>query len=100
MQRKTTLYAIRDIIARDIIGPIHHFRHEAPAIRLFTDVAARQGTAINEHPGDYELIRLGHIDEEDDGHTLTITADFHVVLTGSQWLAAQSKAPTTSPTEH
>lgn len=79
------IIAIKDTLTNDIVGPLWLFRHDAPAIRQFGDIANTQGTAINLHIEDHELICLGTIDDD----TLTITPDNTTIITGTQWRAAQ-----------
>lgn len=76
------LYVIIDVIAQAIVqNVITISRHEAPMVRMFTDLLSGKGP-IAEHPADYQLVRVGYIDEN---HELTGCTPFQVVLTGAQW---------------
>jgi len=78
--------AIVDTLANDVVGPIQAFRHPAQAIRFFSDVAGDPQTMINKHVEDYQLIQFATL--EDD---LTFAVARDVIITGSQWKAAQQK---------
>lgn len=80
-----TIIAIIDTLANDILGPLQIFPHDAPAIRMFGDVALDNRTAVHAHVTDYELRAIGVL--EDD---LTVTPQHRVLITGQQWQAAQS----------
>lgn len=80
------IIAIIDTLAKDIIGPIQVFAHPAPAVRMFSDVANDNRTAIHNHVEDHELVMLGTLNED-----LTVTADYKVIITGAQWRAAQQE---------
>lgn len=82
------IYAIRDVVAQAFVGILHQFPHDAPAVRLFSDVARDEQTIIGKHPEDYELWCLGEL--QDDG---CIMPEVVVVLTGSAWKAAQAEGP-------
>jgi len=82
-----TVYAIRDVLAESLLGGLHLFITDAQAIRFFGDIAGDNQTAIARHPSDHELIKLGELDESTG--TIVAFVSPHVVITGSQWLAAQ-----------
>lgn len=82
------IYAIYDTVASQITGGLYFYKHEAAAVRFFSDVATMDKSQVSQHTADYELVRLGYITEDNK----TIVADYAVVLTGAKWLAAQ--APT------
>lgn len=84
---KAGLYAIVDTLAADILGntnAITLHKHEATAVRFFSDIAGTQGTLINQHPEDCELHRLGWLMEDN-----TVVPDHAVIITGKLWAAAQ-----------
>jgi len=81
---KKNLYAIVDRVAEDIIGGVHLYAHDAPAVRMFSDLHAADGTSIKKHPTDFDLVCLGTMDEKGG-----ITAEFRVVLTGAACAAAR-----------
>lgn len=86
------IYAVRDTVADDIIGGLHLFRHDAAAVRMFTDAINDKGTRLNAHPEDHELIKIGFIDES--GQYFGAADDevgFNgpdLVITGKQYLQA------------
>ena len=79
------LIAIVDRLAGDIVGPIQLFPHDAPAIRMFSDVCLDNRTAIAQHVEDHELVSLGQIDDSQ-----IVTPNRRVIITGAQWKAAQN----------
>lgn len=86
-----TIYAIRDRIANDLAGyfPLVCMRTDAQAVRYFSDSAQMgEKSAIAQHPGDYELIACGRI--EDDG-TITAWDNPKVIITGTALLATQTE---------
>jgi hypothetical protein len=89
------IIAIIDTITEDITGPLFLFRHEAPAIRQFGDIAATPNTALHAHIEDYNLVQLGVLDDE----TLEITPMRYTIITGEQWKAATEAANNNKETE-
>jgi hypothetical protein len=84
---KTSIYAIYDTRAAEIIGSILQLhKHDAVAIRSFAEVVTTKGTSINSSPDDYQLIRLGTLDTE-DGQLTDLGND--VVITARTVLSAQ-----------
>lgn len=89
------IYAIRDRLAQDIAGPeiykLMVFRTDTQAIRYFGDAIHSEKSMLSAHPGDYELIRSGSMD--DDGK---LTQEFNmrgvaeplVIITGDALVAA------------
>lgn len=75
------LYAVIDLIADDIVGLITLHRHEAAATRMFTDALSMKDSMLAQHPQDFELHRLGYLDDEHD-----LVANRTIVATGKQWL--------------
>lgn len=87
------IYALLDTVARDILGGLHIFRHDAAAVRWFCDLAANEKTAIAAHPTDYELVYIGEVRLDDEtGIPALIPAEPRTVLTGSQWQAMTNRA--------
>lgn len=80
------VFAIIDTVANDIVGPLWTMQHAAPAIRAFGDIATKPMTGIHEHPGDFQLVKLGHITDD-----LRLLPDFEIILTGDTWLASQQR---------
>lgn len=84
---KQGIYAIIDHLTNEIVGTfLHVMKHEAVAVRMFTDVATDPTTNISKHMADYSLVRLGWL--MDSGNmTPEITNELHVVLEGKTLLA-------------
>lgn len=80
------IYAIRDRVA-EAFGPLMTFPHDAPAIRAFSDVAVDPNTQVGRHPDDFELLELGVLD--DSASEIVSQVPARVVITGTQWRAAQ-----------
>lgn len=81
---RTGIYAILDTAADMYIGGLHLHKHEASAVRMFNDIAMLPDTIIGKHPEDFELIQLGHL--EDDNK---MSVEHMLVLTGKQWQQLQ-----------
>lgn len=90
MSNRKGIYTIVDTLAKAQVGPIQLFRHEAPAVRFFSDVAGMQDSQVNLHPSDYALVRLGWLEDE----TLEITPEMAVIIDGQTWAAAQQPKET------
>lgn len=90
------LYAIIDVIAQSIVQNIITIsRHEAPMVRMFTDLLSGKGP-IADHPADYQLVRLGYID---DNHQLQLLLDQEgdelrpqIILAGERWAKLHQQA--------
>lgn len=82
------IYAIYDKVAGQILGGLHFHKHEAAAIRFFSDVAAMANSQVGQHPADFELVKLGWITVDNK----TIVPDYSLVLSGEKWAAAQAPA--------
>nr|QXN72830.1 MAG: hypothetical protein [Microvirus sp.] len=87
MRSNGSLYAVRDTVAQLLVGGIQLHRHEAAAIRTFGDIATMKGSVVQMHPTDFELVRLGHLDDDNQ-----LVPDFAVIMTGAAWLATQAPA--------
>lgn len=75
------VYAIRDRVAGMLLGDVFHtFAHDAPAVRFFGDVIDQRGSIVNQHPRDFELVRLGNTTE--DGMTIIGESAPRIVITG------------------
>lgn len=84
------IYGIRDKVANAMIGTLWLIAHDAPAIRIFSDIASDPASMIAKHPEDFVLLRLGVIHYDDDAKIEpTIHADTDIVLDGAAWAAAQ-----------
>jgi hypothetical protein len=78
------IIAIVDNVAADLAGPLTLHGHDATAIRFFSDVATHPESQVGKHINDFDLVQLGFLTDE-----LEIVPDKRVILTGSQWAAAQ-----------
>lgn len=93
------IYAIRDRVAQEIVGlrmyTLMVFRTQEEAARYFADAINDQSSILNKHPGDYELIMVGHIIDDTgriDGNgepELIITGDTVIALQADQRLTIQ-----------
>lgn len=72
------LFAVYDTVAATIIGGIMLQPHDGPAIRIFRDALSQADGPLAKHPDDYQLLRLGDID--DDG---MITPRVELIANGS-----------------
>lgn len=81
---KGKLYAILDTLAGEITGGLYIHKHDAAAVRFFSDVASLQESMVGKHIADYQLICLGSLSENNQ-----ILSEYTIVLTGSAWAAAQ-----------
>lgn len=77
------LYAIRDNVASAIVGGVHVHAHDAPAIRMFSDVAASKGTQVEQHLADFDLIHIAQLDDESGCITDVGTNPPRIVLAGA-----------------
>lgn len=82
------IYGIFDTNAKAFLGGLQLFRHDAPAVRFFADVASDPQTMIARHPADYELLCLGRL--SDDPALIEGFETPQVVITGAAWKAAQA----------
>ncbi|AZL82689.1 nonstructural protein [Apis mellifera associated microvirus 11] len=90
------IYAIRDTVAQAIVaGAVFTERSDASASRMFADACLDERGLIGKHPGDFELIHLGDL-EEDTGK-ITTDGVFgyplpRVITTGASMVAARNAA--------
>lgn len=84
MNNNKGVYAIIDTKADDILGILHMHKHEAAAVRFFSDIALQKGSLIGAHPEDFVLVKVGQLT---DNHN--IEPCFRIVLEGAAWAAAQ-----------
>lgn len=59
-----SLYVIRDNVAKAAAGPVMSFAHDAVATRSFMDIAGDEKSSLVAHLEDYDLVRVGKLDEE------------------------------------
>lgn len=84
------IYGIWDKVAEDFIGGLYSlmvFPHDAPAVRMFNDVAGNPNTDIGKHVDDFELRFLGVLE---DG--VLHGENARVVITGTAFRQAQEAA--------
>lgn len=89
---RTGLYTVFDKVAGLVIGGVQLHRHEASAVRAFTDVCTMSGSIVSQHPSDFALVRLGWLVDADTPTMPTLEEDTAVVLDGETWSAAMYKA--------
>lgn len=91
-----SIYAIRDRLAQELVGLSMYllmcFRTDEQAARYFADAINDDKSILNKHPGDYELLRLGTINERGQ---IAVSADPQLILTGDTVIALQ-QPPTTN----
>lgn len=80
------LYAVFDTVANDLVGGVMLDTHDAPVIRLFREMATRDGSKIAVHAKDMQLISLGEINEN-----LEIKPHVQIIITGAK-IAQESEA--------
>lgn len=64
---KSRIYGFHDVKAQTYIGDttaLLVFKHDAVAMRTFTDLAMQKGSVFQSHPADYELHCIGEFDTE------------------------------------
>lgn len=94
---RTGIYAIYDTKAQLYVGGLQLHRHDAAAVRVFDDLARDNQTLIGRHPADFNLLLLGHL--EDDNCMTSNAEDLNdhehpVIMNGTQWAAInQPKQP-------
>lgn len=80
------LYMVRDIVGGQVIKPIIIVKHEAAAVRIFTDAMKDERTDLFQHPADYELLYLG--EQNDDTGEIAGLERPRAILTGRQYTLA------------
>lgn len=85
------VYGIRDNVAGMLIGGLYVHKHEAAAIRFFSEAAKQPDSMIGKYPADFDLVKIGYIDN--NGHIYSVDEQqvIHAVVTlsGASWAAAQ-----------
>lgn len=84
------IYAIYDNVAEEIIGGLHLHPHQAPAIRMFGDIAKLPNSQIGMHPQDFDLLLLGTLL---DDNSIEPSKRVVPIITGEAWSAAQQPKP-------
>lgn len=86
------LYVIRDNVAEAAAGPIMTLPNDAVATRTFGDIMADKQSMSNRHPEHYDLVCVGHFDDDACVVLQFASGVAQVVLTGAAWLAMQQPA--------
>lgn len=89
------IYGIFDRIAKELIGRQMYmlmcFRTDQEAARYFADAINDKSSMLNKHPGDYELVLLGHIEEDNlSAPLLTAENQYTIIITGDTLVALQA----------
>lgn len=88
------IYAIRDRLAKDLVGMQMYlllvFRTDQQAARYFADAVNDKTSMLNKHPADYELVRVGSIDEQ--GNIVPSDPFMNIIITGDALVAVQEPA--------
>lgn len=79
-----TLFCVFDNKANEMMGGVQIQKHDALAIRTFTDAIKHPESRLVLHPDDYELRKLGYINTE-SGQIDPQTPE--VVITAAQIIA-------------
>lgn len=82
---KKGLYVVYDLVASCCAGPVVQFAGDPAAGRFFVDLLGDRDTNVGKHPKDFELRRVGWIDDESS----MIEPTYHVVVSGEQWVNMQ-----------
>lgn len=56
------IFAVYDLVAQSISGPIMAFSAEPVAVRSFSDACLGAGSILASHPKDYHFVQLGTVD--------------------------------------
>lgn len=82
------LFAVWDNRAQTIIGLPFMQRHDAAAIRTFSDSFKDERSGLAAHPADFDLYSLGTIADDSP----TISADTRFIVNGATLMAASSNS--------
>lgn len=80
------VYGVIDTLSDMLIGPLVLLPHDAPAVRLFTDLLNERETVVAKHPKDHALVCFGYLTEANQ----LVGIEREVVLSGETWLATQT----------
>lgn len=82
------LYVVLDKVAETVMGQVLAFPNDTTAVRYFADVASQKDTIVAKHLTDYELRRIGSIDEATGQISACVNAKGELgtdlVVTGAQ----------------
>lgn len=79
-----SLYQVMDRVAQQPMGPLFASRHDAAAIRMFTDGLKDERTSLHQHPEDYALVHVGY--QETTSGKVEGLEEPRLVLSGKQWV--------------
>lgn len=85
----TRIYAIYDKKAQSIIGGLQLHKHDAAAIRLFSEYAKDPQTVLHKYLADFVLLHLGTLADgnEHEHPYIEHTHRDEIIITGIQLLA-------------
>lgn len=78
-----TAYAVWDNLARAFEGPLWLQRHDAAAVRFFTDLLTDQRSSMQKHPDNYDLYAVATLDESGLEPTAILHGDQAVAIPDS-----------------
>lgn len=90
------IYAIFDTVSQMIVGQLLLCRHDAQAVRAFSDIINdKQQNMLNQHPDDFQLLCLGTILENtDDAYTpVEVQPLTRAIIQGSTIAALKNDTP-------
>lgn len=106
------IYAVYDNVARARVGQLMVANRDEPIVRMFVDALKDKTLTLGQHPGDYDLVKIGMIFDGDipdlvaqtfpmaephDKHGITLHGNprgeprMITILSGKAWLAMQEK---------
>lgn len=81
------IYGVMDLLSDSLIGPLVLQAHDAPAIRLFTDLLNSPDTIVSKHPKDHALVCFGMLTPTNQ----VVGIEREIVMSGETWLATQNQ---------
>lgn len=94
-----TLYIIYDRVSGALVAlhmyAVMQFKTDQQAARYFADAINDTDSMLNTHPGDYELRRIGSID--DKGNIVPTDPLMNIIITGDALIATQQSALVKEP---
>lgn len=85
-----SLIGVRDVVAEDFPGGLLLVAHDAPAVRMFSDLLGTQGTIVNQHPNDHDLVEVAKFNVT-TGEIEPVSPP-RVIMSGATWVMMQSNA--------
>lgn len=81
------IYVIYDMKAKIALKPFMIERNDVVPIRQFGELVNNEQTILHKHPGDFELVQIGHVDLE----TLLMDGmDDRLVANGLEFVQAKT----------